>query len=75
MEVLHLKFPSCSLPVKALLLTTYAKFVNLYPELTETIRRIFKTYQTSIDAEIQQRACEYYRLSEVSSELLVLLLL
>lgn len=73
LESLHSKFTTSgiSLPTKALLLSSYAKFVNLYPELADSIKPIFKTYQTSIDAEIQQRACEYYKLSTGSESLLV----
>lgn len=71
LELLHSKFPNCSLQTKALLLSTYVKFANLYPEIIESIRPIFKTQQASLDVEIQQRATEYYKLTQGNPELLV----
>eukprot|EP01112_Ceratiomyxa_fruticulosa_P020410 TRINITY_DN6936_c0_g1_i2.p1 TRINITY_DN6936_c0_g1~~TRINITY_DN6936_c0_g1_i2.p1 ORF type:complete len:1039 (-),score=240.95 TRINITY_DN6936_c0_g1_i2:138-3254(-) len=69
-QLLHSKFPTVGLPTKALLLTTYVKMVNLYPELTRTVQEVFKQHQTSIDAEIQQRSCEYYQLSNTDENLM-----
>jgi len=65
--ILHSKFPSCSPPTRALLLSTYAKFINLYPEekeLVATVYNLFTVYSTSMDAEVQQRACEYIQLGK-----------
>jgi hypothetical protein len=48
---------------RALLLSTFAKFLNLYPEeLGVQITQILKQQATYIDAEIQQRAFEYHGL-------------
>jgi len=69
-EALHTNFISVSLTTRALMLSTYAKFINLYPELSEAIKPIFKNQQTSIDAEIQQRSCEYFKLAIGNEELL-----
>jgi len=69
-EVLQSKFPTCNNNTKGLLLSTYIKFLHPYPELAESIRDIFKAYGTSIDTELQQRACEYLKLSHASEELL-----
>lgn len=64
-NLLHTKFYSCALTTKALLLSTYVKFSNLYPEeLAEPIGHVFRDHQDFIDTEIQQRACEYWELSE-----------
>merc|ERR1739836_346380 len=54
---------------RALLLTTYVKFINLFPEIKTVIEDIFKTDSNlrSSDAELQQRACEYLALSKVAS--------
>ena len=70
-NVLHSKFPTCSLNTKALLLSTYIKFLNPYGrELTDKVREVFKQYQGSIDTELQQRACEYLKLSHASEDLI-----
>jgi len=69
-QALHSKWGTCSLPTRALLLSTYVKFVNLYPEMTETVRAVFKNNDSSLDAEIQQRAYEYLKLTVGSEELL-----
>ncbi|KAI9140452.1 adaptin N terminal region-domain-containing protein [Paraphysoderma sedebokerense] len=56
---LHAKFNIVSQPTKAQLLTTYAKFVNLFPEIKGEIMQIFNAHKHVLDVELQQRACEY----------------
>ncbi|KDE08669.1 hypothetical protein MVLG_01128 [Microbotryum lychnidis-dioicae p1A1 Lamole] len=48
-----------SASTKALLLTTYFKWLNLFPEIYEQIVNLFERYSRVLDAELQQRACEY----------------
>lgn len=67
-EVLHTKFPTCGLVTRAMLLSTYAKFVNLFPELGPQIKEVFNQYRSFIDAEIQQRACEYFNLTSLRDD-------
>ena len=53
---------------QAILLTTYLKLLNLYPEQTEDlIKEVFSKYSTSSHLELQQRACEYTALPTVSA--------
>lgn len=62
-EALHQRFATSSVATRALLLSTYAKFLNLYPEeLGAQITQILKQQAAYIDAEIQQRAFEYHGL-------------
>ncbi len=64
---LHQHFANASPRVQAILLTTYIKFVNLYPEQTkDVISEIFQKYSKSSHLEIQQRSCEYAALANVS---------
>lgn len=59
---------------RALLLSTYVKFINLFPEVKTTIQEILKQDSNlrSADAELQQRASEYLQLSKiVSTDVLV----
>ena len=60
---LHDKFSNCTPYTKCLLLNTYIKFVNLFVEIKPQLVQVFEFYSTSIDSEIQQRACEYLRLA------------
>ncbi|KAJ3123585.1 hypothetical protein HK100_011548 [Physocladia obscura] len=60
---LHTKFPICSVQTRALLLTTYVKFMNLFPEIKGEIIAVFKQHQSVLDVELQQRANEYLRLA------------
>jgi len=60
LEALESKFPLCSNPTKAILLTAYAKMANTYPSLKTRVDEIFKQHRTYVDAEIQQRANEYH---------------
>eukprot|EP01118_Nematostelium_gracile_P009612 TRINITY_DN3251_c0_g5_i1.p1 TRINITY_DN3251_c0_g5~~TRINITY_DN3251_c0_g5_i1.p1 ORF type:complete len:1030 (+),score=309.97 TRINITY_DN3251_c0_g5_i1:73-3090(+) len=69
-NALHQKFGAVSQPTRALLLSTYVKLVNLYPEMTDTVRQVFQQHVSSLDAEIQQRAHEYLNLTQGSEDLL-----
>lgn len=59
----------CSPMTRALLLSTYVKFVNLFPEIKHNIQEVFKQHSNlrSADAELQQRASEYLQLSVIAS--------
>ncbi|KAE9421005.1 hypothetical protein Angca_002154 [Angiostrongylus cantonensis] len=70
-ELLHSKFPLCSIATRCLLLTTYVKFCNLFPEIKHIIQQAC-VYQVdhnlrNPDAELQQRAIEYLQLSKVAT--------
>lgn len=56
------KFQSCSQSTRAILLSSFIKFVNLFPEIKSRLLRVFELYSHSLDAELQQRACEYLAL-------------
>ncbi|ORY35736.1 adaptin N terminal region-domain-containing protein [Naematelia encephala] len=62
-QALHSKVNLCTAPTRALLLTTYIKWVNLFPEIKEHLINIFERYTHVLDAELQQRACEYLALA------------
>ena len=64
-QLLHSKFPFCSLTTRSLLLSTYVKFVNLYPEIKTHIQSVFEQdgQSRNSDLELQQRAIEYLKLS------------
>uniref|UniRef100_A0A8C5UUS3 AP-2 complex subunit alpha n=1 Tax=Microcebus murinus TaxID=30608 RepID=A0A8C5UUS3_MICMU len=68
-NLLHSKFHLCSVPTRALLLSTYIKFVNLFPEVKTTIQDVLRSDSQlkNADVELQQRAVEYLRLSTVAS--------
>ncbi|CAB3359810.1 Hypothetical predicted protein [Cloeon dipterum] len=68
-QLLHSKYHLCSPMTRALLLSTYIKFVNLFPEIKTQIQEVFKQHSNlrSADAELQQRASEYLQLSIIAS--------
>ena len=68
LRLLHSKFHLCSSATRALLLSTYVKFVNLFPEIKNHIEEIFVADSNlrSADAELQQRASEYLALSKLT---------
>lgn len=68
---LHDRFPACGSFTKGVLLTTYVKFVNLFEEIRPQLLQVFEMYTTSLDAELQQRACEYLRLSSANNHALL----
>ncbi|KAK7604909.1 hypothetical protein V9T40_006095 [Parthenolecanium corni] len=66
-QLLHSKYHLCSPMTRALLLSTYVKFVNLFPEIKGMIQNVFNQDSNirSADAELQQRASEYLQLSNI----------
>ena len=46
-----------------MLLTTYIKWVNVFPEIKPQLLNIFDRYRHVLDAELQQRACEFLALA------------
>lgn len=68
-KLLHSKYHLCSPMTRALLLSTYVKFVNLFPEVKSVVQDVFKQHSNlrSADAELQQRASEYLQLSIIAS--------
>ncbi|XP_027007993.1 AP-2 complex subunit alpha-2 isoform X2 [Tachysurus fulvidraco] len=68
-NLLHSKFHLCSVPTRALLLSAYVKFINLFPEVKSTIQEVLRSDSQirNADVELQQRAVEYLRLSCIAS--------
>ncbi|XP_038050439.1 AP-2 complex subunit alpha-2-like isoform X2 [Patiria miniata] len=76
-NLLHSKFHLCSPPTRGLLLSTYVKFINLFPEIKQIIQDVLKSDNQlrNADAELQQRAVEYLSLSvRTSSDVLATVL-
>ncbi|TPX45987.1 hypothetical protein SeMB42_g02779 [Synchytrium endobioticum] len=67
-NALHAKFGVCTVATRALLLTTYLKFVNLFPEIKNEVGRVFQQYRFVIDVELQQRACEYLAIASLPTD-------
>ncbi|THH16895.1 hypothetical protein EW146_g3827 [Bondarzewia mesenterica] len=63
LQVLHSKSQFCTAPTRALLLSTYIKWVNVFPEIKPQLINIFERYRHVLDSELQQRACEFYALA------------
>lgn len=63
-HALHSRSHLCSQSTRALLLSTYVKWLNLFPEIREQILYVLNRYRQVLDAELQQRACEYVALAE-----------
>ncbi|XP_060516014.1 AP-2 complex subunit alpha [Cylas formicarius] len=68
-QLLHSKYHLCSPMTRALLLSTYIKFINLFPEIRTQVQEVFRQDSNlrSADAELQQRASEYLQLSIIAS--------
>uniref|UniRef100_A0A8C1BJZ9 AP-2 complex subunit alpha n=1 Tax=Cyprinus carpio carpio TaxID=630221 RepID=A0A8C1BJZ9_CYPCA len=68
-NLLHSKFHLCSVPTRALLLSAYIKFINLFPETKSTIQEVLRSDSQirNSDVELQQRAVEYLKLSSIAS--------
>lgn len=69
-QLLHSKYHLCSVPTRALLMTTYIKFINLFPEIRSEIQAVLNQDSNirSSDAELQQRTVEYLQLSQIAPQ-------
>lgn len=69
-DLLHSKFHLCTSTTRQLMLSTYMKFINLFPEIKPQIQDVLKNDSNlrSSDIEIQQRAVEYLALSRTASD-------
>ncbi|KAF8641088.1 hypothetical protein AX17_000732 [Amanita inopinata Kibby_2008] len=67
-QLLHSKSQFCVASTRALLLSTYIKWVNVFPEMKPQLLNIFDRYRHVLDADLQQRACEYYALASRPEE-------
>lgn len=65
---LQSKFPGSATSTRAILLSCCVKFVNLFPEIKPQLLQVFRVYSHAIDAELQQRACEYLTLATMPSD-------
>ncbi|KAG0560112.1 hypothetical protein KC19_10G155200 [Ceratodon purpureus] len=66
--VIYDKFPIVTIGTKAILLSAFAKILlhsqPQDPELRERVIDVFKRYECSVDADVQQRCVEYLMLCE-----------
>ncbi|KAI1474924.1 hypothetical protein K445DRAFT_14341 [Daldinia sp. EC12] len=57
------KLPACSSSTRAMILSSFIKFVNLFPEIKPQLLHVFELYSHTLDPELQQRAFEYLTLA------------
>jgi AP-2 complex subunit alpha len=62
------KMPNCSFGTRAIILSSFVKFINLFPEIKPILLQVFNIYSHSLDSELQQRACEYLALATMPND-------
>ncbi|KAL7897892.1 Adaptor protein complex AP-2 alpha subunit [Trichoderma sp. SZMC 28014] len=65
---LQRKLSACSSSTRAMILSCFIKFVNLFPEIKPQLVHVFEIYSHTLDSELQQRACEYLKLATLPSD-------
>lgn len=67
--ILQMHYPMVSVDTRGMILSTYAKFCQVFPELKETVQQVLRAENVfrSAHAEIQQRANEYFNLTTVAN--------
>lgn len=65
---LQQKMQGCSSSTRAILLSSFVKFVNLFPEVKPQLLHVFRAYSHTLDSELQQRACEYLTLASLPTD-------
>ena len=62
------KLAACSSGTRAMILSCFIKFVNLFPEIKPQLVNVFHIYSHTLDSELQQRACEYLTLASLPTD-------
>ncbi|KAI9860221.1 MAG: hypothetical protein M1824_003221 [Vezdaea acicularis] len=62
------KMQGCSPGTKAIILSSYIKYVNLFPEIKPQLLQVFRAYSHALDSELQQRACEYLTIATLPND-------
>ncbi|KAF2872108.1 adaptin N terminal region-domain-containing protein [Massariosphaeria phaeospora] len=65
---LNAKMRGCSSTTRAIILSCFVKYVNLFPEIKPQLLQTFRAYSHSLDSELQQRACEYLALASMPTD-------
>lgn len=65
---LHSKLPACSSSTRAMILSCFVKYINLFPEIKPQLLQVFHIYSHTLDSELQQRACEYLTLATLPTD-------
>lgn len=65
---LQSKLNGSSSSTRAILLSCFIKFVNLFPEIKPQLLIMFRAYSHTLDSELQQRACEYLTLATLPTD-------
>nr|KAJ3423279.1 hypothetical protein HK105_006656 [Polyrhizophydium stewartii] len=68
---LHNNFGMCSSSCRSLIMSTYLKFVNLFPEIKPQVVHVFTSLSHVLDMELQQRACEYLAIVSLPTDSLL----
>ncbi|KAH8178353.1 AP-2 complex subunit alpha-2 [Sarocladium implicatum] len=62
------KLSACSSGTRAMIMSCFVKFVNLFPEIKPQLLHTFEVYTHTLDSEMQQRACEYLALANMPTD-------
>jgi AP-2 complex subunit alpha len=62
------KLPACSSSTRGMILSSFIKYVNLFPEIKPQLVNVFSVYSHTLDPELQQRACEYLTLANMPTD-------
>ncbi|KAM0253854.1 hypothetical protein ACHAQJ_007138 [Trichoderma viride] len=65
---LQRKLSGCSSSTRAMILSCFIKFVNLFPEIKPQLVHVFEIYSHTLDSELQQRACEYLSMATLPTD-------
>lgn len=65
---LQSKLAPCASDTRAMILSCFIKFVNLFPEIKPQLLGMFELYTHTLDSELQQRACEYLALARMPTD-------
>lgn len=67
-RVLTTKFTVCTEPTKAIILSSLLKIASHFPEVTGGVAKVYATFASQLNPELQQRAIEYTQLLKIHQE-------
>lgn len=65
---LQSKLTGCSSSTRAMILSCFIKFINLFPEIKPQLVHVFEFHSHNLDSELQQRAYEYLTLASMPTD-------
>jgi len=66
-RLLTAKFPICTEPTKAIILSSLLKLAATFPDVAPGVNKVYASFASQVNAELQQRAVEYSQILKLGA--------